>query len=123
VTDAIRLDETSCRRLTTALEFVGRRWTGAILLALHRGATRFSEIRRLIPDISDRMLAARLKELEQHGLVIRTVVPTMPVQVRYEVAQRGAAVLEIMRPLVEVGAVMEDEATREPARRPALRAG
>jgi DNA-binding HxlR family transcriptional regulator len=112
VNEVIRLDETSCRRLTTALEFVGKRWNGAILLALHRGATRFSEMRAMLPGISDRMLAARLKELEQHELVTRTVVPTMPVQIRYELTPRGATLLEAMRPLVTMGAHMEQEPAR-----------
>jgi DNA-binding HxlR family transcriptional regulator len=101
------IDDTDCRRMTIALEFAGKRWNGAVLLALARGADRFSEILRIVPGLSDRMLAVRLKELEQHGAVTRTVIPTTPVQVRYALSEYGSAVLHAIRPLASIGARME----------------
>lgn len=71
------------------MAFVSRRWTAAIMLAGARGARRFAEYRRVVEGISDRMLSARLTELEQHGLIRREVVPSMPVQVRYHLSERG----------------------------------
>lgn len=78
-----------CPYFHRAVELVGARWTGVILRELLRGATRFTQIRDAIPDISDKMLAARLRQLEDEGLVERTVRPTTPVQVRYGLTDKG----------------------------------
>ena len=56
-----------CPRYHQAVELVGRRWAGAIISILLRSPARYNEIRAEIPDISDRMLAERLKELEAEG--------------------------------------------------------
>ncbi len=74
-----------------AVELIGRRWSGGILSAMLDGATRFSEIRAAIPDISDRMLSGRLKELEADGLVERGVIPETPVRVEYCLTEKGLA--------------------------------
>jgi DNA-binding HxlR family transcriptional regulator len=58
------IDDDECRRATAIVEQVGRRWNSGILLALGRGATRFSEILVRVDGLSDRMLAARLRELD-----------------------------------------------------------
>ncbi len=60
-----------CSLYHRAVELVGKRWTGAILLVLLDGPLRFSEIRHLVPDLSDRLLSERLKELEAEQIVIR----------------------------------------------------
>ncbi len=72
-----------------AVELVGRRWTGAILRVLMDGALRFSEVASSIPELSDRLLSERMKELEARGMVERTVVPGPPLQVRYELSKMG----------------------------------
>jgi DNA-binding HxlR family transcriptional regulator len=94
------LNEEECRGFQEAVELVGRRWSAAILLALSRGAGRFSEILALVDGLSDRLLSQRLKELEAEGLVIRTVVPTTPVQVRYGLSDRGRELMIALQPLV-----------------------
>lgn len=71
------------------MELVGRRWTGAIIRALMEGLTRFGELRDTIPDISDRMLSERLKELEAEGIVTRTVIPETPVRIEYRLTPKG----------------------------------
>lgn len=78
-----------CTRYHKAVELVGRRWTGAIIRELLDGATRFNEIRDAIPDLSDRMLSERLKELEAEGIVIRTVYPETPVLIEYQLTEKG----------------------------------
>jgi DNA-binding HxlR family transcriptional regulator len=95
-----RIDDATCREATTALEFVGRRWTGAIMLALGRGASRFGEIVAAVEGLSPRLLTARLRELEAHRLVEREVVPTTPVLVRYRLTPRGRDLLAAMQPLM-----------------------
>lgn len=92
--------DAECRSFQRALEFIGRRWVGAVLLAGSQGARRFGEYRRLVPGISDRLLAQRLKELEQHHLVVREVIPTTPVQILYKPSQAGDALIEALQPLI-----------------------
>ncbi len=79
-----------CPLYHEAVELVGRRWTGAILSVLMDGPLRFSEVAQAIPELSDRLLSERLKELEARGLVNRTVVPGPPLQVRYELSEMGS---------------------------------
>jgi DNA-binding HxlR family transcriptional regulator len=72
-----------------AVEFVGKRWTGAILRVLMDGSMRFSEIAQAVPELSDRLLSERMKQLEARGLVHRTVHPGPPLRVEYELSRMG----------------------------------
>ncbi|MDQ7909436.1 helix-turn-helix domain-containing protein [Phytohabitans sp. ZYX-F-186] len=96
-----RIDEPSCRTFQDSLDLVGRRWTGAILLAAERGARRFRDYRAAVTGISDRLLAQRLKELEQDGLLERTVIPSTPVQIMYALSPEGQELMSVLRPLVD----------------------
>jgi DNA-binding HxlR family transcriptional regulator len=80
-----------CPHFHHAVELVGKRWTGAILyVLLHAdGPLRFSEIGHAVPDLSDRLLSERMKELERSGIVDRTVAATSPVRVEYALTDRG----------------------------------
>jgi DNA-binding HxlR family transcriptional regulator len=78
-----------CPTYQRTVELIGRRWTGAIVRALLSGVTRFSELSGTVPGLSDRMLAERLKELEQEGIVLRTVIPETPVRVEYSLTEKG----------------------------------
>ena len=60
-----------CPYFHSSIELIGRRWSGAILLALFSGIHRFSELRDAIPGLSDRLLTERLRELEDAGVVSR----------------------------------------------------
>jgi len=86
-----------CSRFHRASELIGRRWTGAIIFVLLGSTCRFATLRDAIPDITDRMLSERLQELEQEGLVERTVVPETPVRVEYALSKKGRA----LRPAIE----------------------
>src|ERR1700676_2530481 len=70
-------------------EVVGRRWTGAILRVLMDGPLRFSEVAQAVPELSDRLLSERMKELEARGIVGRTVISRPPLRVEYELSLRG----------------------------------
>jgi DNA-binding HxlR family transcriptional regulator len=73
-----------------AVELIGRRWTGAIVaVLLDHGPLRFSEIGQAVPELSDRLLSERMKELEARGLVARNVEPGPPVRVTYELTAMG----------------------------------
>jgi len=97
------IDDEECRRATAIVERVGRRWNSGILLAVARGAHRFTEIVARVDGLSDRMAAARLKELEQIGLIDRIVEPTTPVSVRYRLTERGHDLLASLQPLAAYG--------------------
>ena len=78
-----------CPLYHEAGELVGRRWTGAILRVLMDGALRFSEIAQAVPELSDRLLSERMKELERRGIVERRVISGPPLRVEYELSQMG----------------------------------
>ena len=88
-----------CRYYHRAVELVGKRWTGAILLVLLDGPLRFSEIRQLVPDLSDRLLSERLKELEAEDIVDRRVLGGTPVRVEYGLTEKGLALEPAVRAL------------------------
>lgn len=108
------IDDEQCMLATTVMELVGRRWTGGIMLALARGATRFSEIILLVDGLSDRMLSVRLRELEHAELVRRLVEPTMPVTVRYGLTARGRDLLASLQPLAKYSQRWEREGAEAP---------
>lgn len=80
-----------CTRFHRASELIGRRWTGAIIFLLLKQTCRFATLRDSIPGITDRMLSERLQELEDQGLVDRTVLPESPVRVEYSLTKKGRA--------------------------------
>jgi DNA-binding HxlR family transcriptional regulator len=86
-----------CALYHQAIELIGKRWSGAILLVLMDGPLHFSEIRDLVPDISDRLLSERLKELEAEGIVERRVIDGAPVRVEYSLTRKGAALEPVVR--------------------------
>jgi DNA-binding HxlR family transcriptional regulator len=88
-----------CPLYHEAVELVGRRWTGAILRVLMDGSLRFSEIAQAIPELSDRLLSERMKELEGRGIVERTVIPGPPLRVQYELSQMGHELEPALREL------------------------
>ena len=89
-----------CPRYHQAVELLGRRWAGAIVRLLLSGPARYNELRAGIPDISDRMLAERLKELELAGVVVRTVLPQPPIGVQYALTEKGKA---LEAPVMAIG--------------------
>lgn len=90
-----------CPRFHTAVEIIGRRWSGAILRAMLAGSTRYTDIAGSVPKLSDRLLSERLKEFEQHGIVERVVVPETPVRVEYHLTQKGAELEPAFQQLAE----------------------
>ena len=88
-----------CPLYHEAVELVGRRWTGAILRVLMDGPLRFSEIAQSVPELSDRLLSERMKELEAEGIVERHVSNSGPVRVEYGLTQKGRALEPTVRAL------------------------
>ncbi|WP_076784812.1 winged helix-turn-helix transcriptional regulator [Parafrankia discariae] len=84
-------DAVSCHVLTPVFALLGKRWSGLIIGTLLAGPARFSEISKLVPGVTERMLSGRLNELVQAGLVAREVIEGPPVGVRYRLTPRGEA--------------------------------
>jgi len=88
-----------CRALSSILARVGDKWTVLIVVLLGDGPKRFNEMRRMVGGISQRMLTFTLRGLERDGLVTRTVFPTTPQRVDYELTQLGSTLWEAVEPL------------------------
>ncbi len=82
-----------------AVELIGKRWSGAILLVLMDGPLRFSQIKCLVPDLSDRLLSERLKELEGEGIVARYEEDGASCRVQYGLTAKGRALEPAVRAL------------------------
>jgi DNA-binding HxlR family transcriptional regulator len=82
------------------LNRVGDKWSILVIATLERGSLRFTELRREVEGISQRMLALTVRQLERDGLVTRTVYPVVPPKVEYELTDLGATLLESVRGLV-----------------------
>ena len=78
-----------CRTISTLLSRIGDKWTVLVVQTLADGPKRFNELRREIPSVSQRMLTLTLRNLERDGLVNRTVTPTIPPRVDYELTDLG----------------------------------
>jgi DNA-binding HxlR family transcriptional regulator len=85
-----------CAKFHRAVELIGRRWSGALIQVLLGGKRRYAELRSAIPDITDRMLSERLRELEEEGIVVRQVLPETPVKVEYALTDKGRALEEAL---------------------------
>jgi DNA-binding HxlR family transcriptional regulator len=83
-----------CRAVSEVLSRVGDKWTILVVGELGNGPKRFNEIRRALGSISQRMLTLTLRGLERDGLVTRTVFPTVPPRVDYELTKLGRSLLE-----------------------------
>lgn len=88
-----------CRAINGILARVGDKWTILIIVLLGDGPKRFNEIKRLANGISQRMLALTLRGLERDGLVTRTVMPTTPPRVDYELTRLGTTLWQAVEPV------------------------
>ena len=89
-----------CRAVSEVLSRVGDKWTVLVVSTLGDGAKRFNELRKALGSISQRMLTLTLRALERDGLVTRTVTPTNPPRVDYELTKLGRSLLD---PVSELG--------------------
>jgi DNA-binding HxlR family transcriptional regulator len=88
-----------CRAISSILARVGDKWTVLIVVLLGDGPMRFNEMRRMVGGISQRMLTFTLRGLERDGLVTRTVFPTTPQRVDYELTKLGSTLWKAVDPL------------------------
>lgn len=83
------------------LKGIADKWTILILAALKADRQRFSQIKRLVPDVSQRMLTQTLRKIERDGYVIREVTPTIPPRVDYELTDLGRSLVAQLAPLAQ----------------------
>ena len=94
------VSETQTCELRDLLDRLADKWSLLVVEMLGHGSRRFTELRRQIDGISQRMLTLTLRHLERDGLVIRTVHPVVPPRVDYELTPLGASLLDAVEPLV-----------------------
>jgi DNA-binding HxlR family transcriptional regulator len=91
--------DSDCRGVASILARVGDKWSVFVIMMLGDGPKRFNEIKRMIGGISQRMLTLTLRGLERDGLVTRTVFPTIPPRVDYELTDLGRGLSEPVKAL------------------------
>lgn len=77
-------------------EIVGGKWKGKILFILFTGTKRFGELRKLLPDTTQRMLTMQLRELEEDGVISRKVYAEVPPKVEYSISREGQSLKPII---------------------------
>ena len=92
-------DHADCRGVASVLSRVGDKWSVFVIMMLSDGPKRFNELKRMINGISQRMLTLTLRGLERDGLVTRTIFPTIPPRVDYELTDLGRGLQEPVKAL------------------------
>jgi DNA-binding HxlR family transcriptional regulator len=96
---AMPVERSSCP-VRDVLDRLGEKWATLLIMALAERARRFSELQRIVPDISKRSLTQALRNLEEDGIVTRHVFPTKPPAVEYRLAPLGRTMLEPLAALI-----------------------
>jgi DNA-binding HxlR family transcriptional regulator len=89
--------------MAECMKLLGGTWTPNVIWMLSGGPRRFGELKRDIPKISPKMLTARLRDLEDKGVVTREVVPSSPPSVEYELSELGRELIPVINAIVRVG--------------------
>jgi DNA-binding HxlR family transcriptional regulator len=97
----VRIEPSQCAAVDQLVALLGEKWTLLVLGALTKEPTlRYNDLQRAVRGISQRMLTLRLKKLEENGLVKRTVFPTVPPRVDYELTPVGRTLIAPIRALL-----------------------
>jgi len=94
-------NHSDCRAVASVLARIGDKWSVFVIMMLIDGPRRFNELKRMINGISQRMLTLTLRGLERDGLVTRTIFPTIPPRVDYELTDLGRGLAEPIKALGE----------------------
>jgi DNA-binding HxlR family transcriptional regulator len=90
------------------MDYIGGKWKTVILWYLKNGKKRFSELNKLIPSITEKMLSIQLRQLEESGLVRRTVYPEVPVKVEYSLTPLGTSLVPVLDAIAKWGRTLGD---------------
>lgn len=110
--DYVASHPAGCTAVTTTLAIIGGKWKILILYHLCAGTQRFNELRRLLPDITQRMLTLQLRELEDDGIVHREVYPQVPPKVEYSLTTFGATLIPVIEVMDAWGKQYASECSR-----------
>ncbi|ANE45118.1 HxlR family transcriptional regulator [Paenibacillus swuensis] len=92
-----------CPRYESAIDLLGKKWTGLIIRVLLGGPRRFKDIKEQIPDMSDKILTERMKELEQVGVIRRNVYAETPVRIEYDLTDKGKGLEHVIESIQDWG--------------------
>lgn len=92
--------ESTCQKYRSAIEFIGKRWTGIIIFNLFDGPKRYHELLNAIDGISDRLLSERLKDLEEEGLLEKRIIAESPRKVEYELTSLGHEFKDVFKAIL-----------------------
>jgi DNA-binding HxlR family transcriptional regulator len=95
--------------LDVTMELVGGKWKTIVLWYLRKDKKRFSELRKLIPGITEKMLSLQLRQLEKDGFVSRTIHPEVPPRVEYALTPHGRTLLPLLEEIAKWGRRMGEE--------------
>ena len=110
--DYVASHPAGCTAVTTTLAIIGGKWKILILYHLCAGTQRFNELRRLLPDITQRMLTLQLRELEDDGIVHREVYPQVPPKVEYSLTAFGKTLIPVIEVMDAWGKQYASECSR-----------
>jgi DNA-binding HxlR family transcriptional regulator len=96
--------------MAACMEILGGAWTPSLIWKLSGDPRRFGELMRDIPGISPKMLTTRLRDLEEKGVVVRTVVPASPPSVEYSLSELGRELVPVINTIVRVGTRIRESA-------------
>jgi DNA-binding HxlR family transcriptional regulator len=95
--------------IDTFINVIKGKRKGTIILHLFQGTKRYNELVKLLPDISERMLTKQLRELEEDGLIIRTVFPEVPPRVEYHLTELGQQTHPVLKGMYKGGLLFESK--------------
>ena len=104
------------------LDVIGGKWKCVILFHLLDSTKRFSQLRRLLPDVTQRMLTLQLRELEEDGVLVRTVYAQVPPRVEYKLSEFGQSLRPVLLLMRQWGVDYMDQILAQKARASAERA-
>jgi DNA-binding HxlR family transcriptional regulator len=110
----MKKDENKCP-VAEALKFIGGKWTLQIIYEIGNEKRRFGELKRLIPDISEKMLIQELKKMAESNIVHRKAYPEIPPRVEYSLTERGVKVLPILNQIERFGIELLSSAQTAPS--------
>lgn len=110
----MKKDKNKCP-VTEALKFIGGKWTLQIIYEIGNEKRRFGELKRLIPDISEKMLIQELKKMTKSNIVHRKAYPEIPPRVEYSLTERGVKVLPILNQIERFGIELLSSAQTAPS--------
>lgn len=89
--------------MDVAMKYIGGKWKTVVLWYLMEGTHRFGELKKKIPDITEKMLSIQLKALEEDGIVIRTVFAEVPLRVEYSLSEFGKTLIPVLQSIAAWG--------------------